>query len=204
LKQLEKETRQLESSNTKLDNVLLQAERDHASLLEEMKTREQTIAQTNKKLEQLNIDNDDLKDETSKLERECERAQVEYQELCSALDATTNKNKETSLKLKSLENTLRSTESELDQSVIKRETLRKEHMELAGENKVLNTEIDRCLLSILEYEKINKDLQQEVENYIACDEEARAMLNRKDSMRGLLEQVTSKLQKTEEQIAHLR
>jgi chromosome segregation ATPase len=120
------------------------------------------------------------------------------------LDATTNKNKDTSVKLKSLENTLRSTESELDQSVIKRETLRKEHMELAGENKVLNTEIDRCLLSILEYEKINKDLQQEVENYIACDEEARAMLNRKDSMRGLLEQVTAKLQKTEEQIAHLR
>jgi hypothetical protein len=39
LKQLEKETRQLESSNTKLDNVLLQAERDHANLIEEMKNR---------------------------------------------------------------------------------------------------------------------------------------------------------------------
>ena len=76
LKQLEKETRQLESSNTKLDNVLLQAERDHASLLEEMKTREQTISQTNKKLDQLNTENDDLKEETAKLERECERAQV--------------------------------------------------------------------------------------------------------------------------------
>jgi hypothetical protein len=39
LKQLEKETRQLESSNTKLDNVLLQAERDHVNLIEEMKNR---------------------------------------------------------------------------------------------------------------------------------------------------------------------
>jgi hypothetical protein len=39
LKQLEKETRQLESSNTKLDNVLLQAERDHTNLIEEMKNR---------------------------------------------------------------------------------------------------------------------------------------------------------------------
>ena len=102
-----------------------------------------------------------------------------------------------SLKLKNLENTLRVTESELDQSVIKRQQLRKEHLELAGENKVLNAEIDKCLLSILEYEKINKDLQQEVENYIACDEEARAMLNRKEAMRNLLDQVTSKLQKTE-------
>ena len=55
---------------------------------------------------------------------------------------------------------MRVTESELDQSVIKRETLRKDHLELANENKVLNAEIDKCLMSILEYEKINKDLQQ--------------------------------------------
>jgi hypothetical protein len=101
------------------------------------------------------------------------------------------------MKLKSMENTLRMTESELDTSVIKRENLRKDHLELANENKVLNAEIDKCLMSILEYEKINKDLQQEVENYIACDEEARAMLNRKETMRSLLDQVTSKLQKTE-------
>lgn len=77
-------------------------------------------------------------------------------------------------------------------------------MELANENKLLNSEIDKCLLSILEYERINKDLQKEIENYIECDEEARNMLNRKESMRGLLEQVAHKLHKTEEQIAHLR
>jgi hypothetical protein len=43
-----------------------------------------------------------------------------------------------------------------------------------------------------------------VENYIACDEEVRSMLNRKEAMRGLLEEVCTKLSKTEEQIAHLR
>jgi hypothetical protein len=75
---------------------------------------------------------------------------------------------------------------------------------LANENKVLNSEIDKCLLSILEYERVNKDLQKEIENYIECDEEARNMLNRKETMRGLLEQVATKLHKTEEQIAHLR
>lgn len=41
---------------------------------------------------------------------------------------------------------------------------------MANENKVLNSEIDKCLLSILEYERINKDLQKEIENYIECDE----------------------------------
>lgn len=49
----------------------------------------------------------------------------------------------------------------------------------------------------MEYEKINKDLQQEVEHYIECDEEARAMLNRKENMKTLLEQVNTKLHKTE-------
>lgn len=77
-------------------------------------------------------------------------------------------------------------------------------MDLATENKNLNNEIDQCLLSILEYERINKDLQKEVENYIACDEEARSLLNRKEAMRTLLQQVSTKLHKTEEQIAHLR
>lgn len=70
-------------------------------------------------------------------------------------------------------------------------------MDLATENKNLNNEIDQCLINILEYEKVNKDLQKEVENYIACDEEARSLLNRKEAMRGLLEQVSAKLHKTE-------
>lgn len=39
LKQLEKEARQLESTNSKLENVLLQAEKDHQQLLEELKNR---------------------------------------------------------------------------------------------------------------------------------------------------------------------
>ena len=109
-----------------------------------------------------------------------------------------------SIKLKNLDTSVRVNESELDQSTLKRENLRKEHLELANENKIFNNEIDKCLLSILEYERINKDLQKEIENYIECDEEARHMLNRKEAMRSLLDQVGVKLQKTEEQIAHLR
>lgn len=91
-----------------------------------------------------------------------------------------------STKLKNMESNLRNVEAELDQSTIKRESLRKEHLDLANENKMLNGDIDKVLLSILEYERINKDLQKEVENYIECDEEARSMLNRKEAMRGLL------------------
>ena len=204
LKQLEKEARQLESTNTKLETVLLQAEKDHGQLLEELKGREAVVASTNKKIEQLGEEESELKEKITKLERECDKSKCEYQELCQALENTTNKNKDYAGKLKTLEGSVRASEAELDQSTLKRENLRKEHLELANENKVLNSEIDKCLLSILEYERVNKDLQKEIENYIECDEEARNMLNRKEAMRGLLEQVATKLHKTEEQIAHLR
>lgn len=62
-------------------------------------------------------------------------------------------------KLKNLENTLRMTESELDSAIVKREQLKKEQGSYANENKALNSEIDDCLLRILEYERINKELQ---------------------------------------------
>ncbi len=169
-----------------------------------MKGKEQVLAQTNKKIEQLEDENEEMKEKTAQLARNSEKAKAEYEDLYSALEGTISNNKELALKLKSLENTLRSSEADLDQSVLKRESLRKEHLELAGENKALNEEIDKCLLTILEYERVNKDLQKEVENYIEYDEEARTMLNRKDAMRSLLDQVSTKLKKTEDQIAHLR
>lgn len=69
LKQLEKEARQLESTNTKLDNVLLQAEKDHSNLIEELKSREQVVSSTNKKIEQLTEESEDLKEKVAKLEK---------------------------------------------------------------------------------------------------------------------------------------
>ena len=78
------------------------------------------------------------------------------------MDGATAKNKDLAIKLKNLDGSVRVSEAELDQSTIKRENLRKEHLDLANENKLLNGEIDKCLLNILEYERVNKDLQKEI------------------------------------------
>jgi septal ring factor EnvC (AmiA/AmiB activator) len=67
LKQLEKEARQLESTNSKLENVLLQAEKDHQQLLEELKAREQVVSSTNKKIETLGEEEGELKEKIGKL-----------------------------------------------------------------------------------------------------------------------------------------
>jgi hypothetical protein len=53
LKQLEKEARQLESTNCKLENVLHQAEKDHERLIEDLKAKENVVSTTNRKIEQL-------------------------------------------------------------------------------------------------------------------------------------------------------
>lgn len=60
------------------------------------------------------------------------------------------------------------------------------------------------MLQIIEYERVNKDLQKEIENYILYDEQARNKLNRKDAMRNLLDVVSNRLNQTGEHIAHLR
>lgn len=68
----------------------------------------------------------------AKLERECEKSKSEYQELCQTLEAATTKNKDLAGKLKNLDNSVRLSEAELDQSTLKRENLRKEHLDLAN------------------------------------------------------------------------
>jgi predicted nucleic acid-binding Zn-ribbon protein len=159
----------LEASNTKLDNVLMQAEKDHhevtyflSQLVEEMKNRENVVASTNRRLDQLNEEHNELKEKTNKLEKDCQKSQMEYKNVCDNLDNTIANNKALTNKLKALEHNLRGTENELDQSILKREGLRKEHMDLVSENKILNSEIDKTLMSILEYERVNKELQREV------------------------------------------
>ena len=53
MKQLEKEARQLESTNCKLENVLNQAQKDHERLIDELKGKEACVNATNKKIDVL-------------------------------------------------------------------------------------------------------------------------------------------------------
>jgi chromosome segregation ATPase len=76
LKQAEKEARNLEGMNTKLDNTLAQAERDNQRLLQEVKARETSSAKTEAHLEDLNEKSEDLKAKTKQIEAECARLEA--------------------------------------------------------------------------------------------------------------------------------
>ena len=119
------------------------------------------------------------------------------------LDAAVAKNREQAKLLKQLENQLRGVENELDQAVLERDSLENEHISLSAENKALDGELDSVLRQILEYERVNQELQKEVEHYVQCDEEARSKLNRKDNIYNLLRDVANRLSKTGDVISHL-
>lgn len=67
------------------------------------------------------------------------------------LDNAIVKNKDLANRLKNEEKVLRKAEGDLEQSHIRREGLMKDHNNNAAEYKILNSEIDRCMMSILEY-----------------------------------------------------
>ncbi len=60
-------------------------------------------------------------------------------------------------------------------------------------NKGLNGEIDRLLALIAEYEQVNKELVDEVAIYIDQDEQAREILNRRESMSEIIEGTRRKI-----------
>jgi chromosome segregation ATPase len=128
------------------------------------------VSTTNKKLDQLNREIEDLKDKTNKLEKECIKNEQELRNTTETLELSITKNKDQTRRLKQLEGQLRGVENELDRSILERDGLENDHASLSEEHNILNTEIDSVMLQIIEYEKVNKELQREIENYIQYDE----------------------------------
>ena len=60
------------------------------------------------------------------------------------------------------------------------------------------------LLAVMEAYSSNQQLQQELSNYVALDEEARRLLNRRDNMLGLMDSTSLRLAETANHISHLR
>lgn len=84
------------------------------------------------------------------------------------------------------------------------EKLRKQHFLGLDDNKKLNGELDRLLVLINEYELINKELIDEIEIYGDQDQQAIAILSRREQMRELITGTLRKLKTTEETIKHIK
>ena len=120
------------------------------------------------------------------------------------MEVLTTKNREQAKRVKQGETTLRGIENDLDQAYIDLDGLQTDNADMNAEHKLLNTEIDAILVQILECEKVNAEMNREIENYIQYDEEARSLMDRKTAMRKMLETVNAKLGQTGSHIAHLR
>jgi aminopeptidase C len=103
-----------------------------------------------------------------------------------------------------VEGKIRSEEAQLDVIIADEERLRKEHFMSLDENKQLNGELDRLLVLINEYELINKELIDEIEIYSDQDQQAIAILSRREQMRELISTTVRKSKATEETIQHIK
>jgi hypothetical protein len=75
LKILERDARTLEATNSKLENILNCAERDHTELVGEMNNREEMMNSAQKKLKNLNLEIEGLREKTLRLERDCNKGE---------------------------------------------------------------------------------------------------------------------------------
>lgn len=78
------------------------------------------------------------------------------------------------------------------------------NLQLAAENEKINVSIDASLLEIMDLENVNGALQHQIEKYLSADEQARLLLDRRQKMVQLLENVGTKLYATSSTISHLR
>lgn len=109
-----------------------------------------------RKLENLNAQIDSLREKTRKLEKDVTKGLEDYKAVSENLDMMIGQNKEQAKRIKAEQNELRSVENELDSAILERDTLCNEHQNLSSDNKMLNDEIDKVLMDIMETQKRNK------------------------------------------------
>ncbi len=102
-----------------------------------------------------------------------------------------------------LEGQLREKEIGIDELKVRKNQEKETHLHLVEDNRTLNTEIDKNVGLIVELSDINCELQKEIEMYTEEDENARAILDRKDKMRETLLRNKQEIKATQASIQHL-
>ena len=179
LKALEKQSRNSESTNARLEKTLVQASNDNEKLVTELKMRNEDAKKAENKMKSLQNHVNELKITYENIAQQAEKNKGDAGNNAGNLEMEINKGKELSNNLSGVEAAIRAQENELDLIISEEEKQRKEHFLGIDRNKTLNEEVDRLLALIAEYEHVNKELLDEVEIYIDQDEQARAILNRR-------------------------
>jgi chromosome segregation ATPase len=204
LKNLERLVRNNESINAKLDKTLHQAENDHQKLIAELKLKNEDAKKAENKLRGINNQINESKITYNNILAQSEKNKAEAGGNSANLSNEIARGKDLQGKIGAVEANIRAEENQLDIIMAEEEKLRKEHFLGLDENKKLNGELDRLLVLINEYELINKELIDEIEIYSDQDQQAIAILSRREQMKELISGTLRKLKLTEETIKHIK
>jgi chromosome segregation ATPase len=204
LKNLERMVRNSESVNARLDKTLHQAENDHQKLIAEVKIRNEDAKRAENKLRGISTQINEAKITYNNVLNQSEKNKAEAGANAANLNNEVAKGKELAAKIAGVESSIRGEENHLDLIIAEEEKLRKQHFLGLDDNKLLNSELDKLLSMINEYELINKELIDEIEIYADQDQQAISILNRRQQMKDLIAGTLRKLQVTEETIKHIK
>lgn len=204
LKNLERAVRNNESINAKLDKTLHQAEGDHQKLITELKLKTEDAKKAQSRLRSLNNQINENRITFANIQGQADKNKAEAGANAAALSNQIAKGKELSSKINAVEANIRSEENQLDIIISEQQKLRKQHFIGLDQNKKLNGELDRLLVLINEYQLINKELIDQIEIYSDQDQQAIAILSRREQMRELIAGTLRKVKQTEQTIKHIK
>lgn len=138
LKGLEKEVRNTESGNTRLEKTLYQAEKDNNKLVGELREKNEEVKRGDQKHKTINNSIADLAISYKNLEQQTAKSKGELEKNTVVLGGESNRGKEVQEKIAGVEGAIRVQESDLDVLISEEERLRKEHFAALEKNKGLN------------------------------------------------------------------
>lgn len=204
LKGIERNVRNVESMNVRLEKTLGQAEGDHEKLQYELKVKADELRRAQGKDKEANLTFEELKGVLGNLMSQLEKNKLEMASAEAILQGEVSKGKELLGKIGGVEVGIREREDELEKIGWEENKLRNEHMQRVEDNKILNAEIDRILGIIHEYELVNSELLDEIEMFIEQDQQARKILDRRDHMKEVVQKVLYKVNTTGASIRQLK
>ena len=114
LKGLEKEVRNTESGNTRLEKTLYQAEKDNNKLVGELREKNEEIKRGDQKFKTVNNSIADLAISYKNLEQQTAKSKGELEKNTAVLGGENNRGKEVQEKIAGVEGAIRVQENDLD------------------------------------------------------------------------------------------
>lgn len=169
--------RNLESDKRKMTNKVDELTFENKGLSAKLNSREDNLAQTNKKLDEANKNLNQLETKQIDLEKANERAKVEISNLAKDLNTERNSKADLERLIERQETSIREKEKDLRNSAVDLDSLKSHNNALIEDKSRQGAEIEKLKQHIIVLTEQNQGYSEELENFLVQDEKLRQQLS---------------------------